>query len=71
MWCRNNLATARAQDEAEILNPDYQDVSDDDVVLFKEKYKFTHAVFDKILQTDRWNKCLREHKQYYNTQSAH
>ena len=36
-WRRKTLATARAQDIAEVLNPDCHHVTADDVNLFKEK----------------------------------
>ena len=36
-WHRNTLATARAQNAAELLNSDYCAVTTDDVNLFKEK----------------------------------
>ena len=64
----NTLDTARAQDVAEVLNPDYRAVTGDDVALFKEKQKFMHAVFDKTLQTDRGKKYVREHEGDYNAQ---
>ena len=36
-WPRNALATARAQDVAEVLNSDYLAATNDDVNLLKEK----------------------------------
>ena len=33
-WCRNTLATYVAQDIAEVLNPNYCPVTDDDMNLF-------------------------------------
>ena len=66
---RNTLATTRAQDIAEVLNPDYRPVTDNDVNMFKEKHKFMHSVFDKTLQTDRGKKYSREHEGDYNAQS--
>ena len=68
-WCRNTLATARAHDVAEVVNPDYLPVTADYVNLFKEKHKFMHAIFDKMSQTDRGKKHAREHKGDHNAQS--
>ena len=68
---RNTLATARVQDVAEVLNPDHRASTNDDVNLFKEKYKFMHSVFDKMLQTGLRKKCAREHDNYYYDQSVH
>ena len=61
-WSRNALATARAQDATEALNPDYSPVTAYEVNLFKEKQKFMHAVFDKKLKTDRGKTHVREHE---------
>ena len=60
------LATTRTQDVAEVLNSDYHDVTADNVALFKEKHKFIHADFDKMLQKDRGIKCVREYYRYYD-----
>ena len=68
IWHRNTLAIARAQDVAEVLDPDYYDVTDDGALLFKEKKKFISAVFDKTLQTDQRKKHIREHEGDYNAQ---
>ena len=65
-WRRNTVATARAQDVAEVLNPNYRAVTAEDKALFKEKQKFMHAVFDKTLQTDRGKKHVREHEEDFN-----
>ena len=67
-WRRNTLATTKVQDAAEVLNLHYRTATADDVNLFKKKQKFVCAVFDKMLQTDRGNKYVREHESYYNAQ---
>ena len=36
-WRRNTLATARAQDVAEVLDPKYVPGTNDDIALFQEK----------------------------------
>ena len=69
-WRRNILATTRAQDTEEVLNSDHCSVNADDVNIFKEKQKFTHAVFCKTLQTDRGNKYMKEHESHYDDQSV-
>ena len=47
---RNTLVTSRAQDLAEVLNPNYLLVTTYHVILFREKKKFMHVAFDKTLQ---------------------
>ena len=46
---RNTTSTAREQEIAEVLNPDYRPVTKDDVIFFRKNHKFMHAVFDKTL----------------------
>ena len=41
------------QDASEALNPEHKTVTTDEIALFKEKKKFIHAAFDKVLQNDR------------------
>ena len=38
---------------AEVLSPDYNTVTTDDIALFKEKQKYMNTFFDKAMQTDR------------------
>ena len=54
-----------------MLNPEHRPLTDDDVNLFKEKHKFMHTVFDKMIQTNRGKKCAREQEGDYNAQSLH
>jgi hypothetical protein len=70
-WRRNTVATARAQDVAEVLNPNYRAVTAEDKALFKEKQKFMYAVFDKTLQTDRGKKHVREHEEDFNAEGVY
>ena len=62
-WRRNNLATTRAHDVAEVLNSDHHAVTTNDIGLFKEKQKFSRAIFDKVMQTDRRKKHVREYEE--------
>ena len=39
-WHRNTIATANAQDIADVLNPNYSPTSPKDIELFYEKQKF-------------------------------
>ena len=43
----------------------------DGMALFKEKHKFMHALFDKVMQIDRGKRHEREYKIDFNAQSAH
>ena len=48
-WFMNALSTAREQYAAKVLNPDHLPLTNDDVILFKEKQKFMCDVFDNTL----------------------
>ena len=70
-WKRNLVATARAQDVEEVLQPNYTPVSAEDTELFDEKQKYMYSVFDKVLQSDRGKAFVRAHEADYNAQSIY
>ena len=51
-WRRNTLATARAQNVDEVLDPSYSPSTAEEQSLFNEKQKFMCSVFSTTLQTD-------------------
>ena len=53
-----------------MLSPNYLSVTNADVNMLKQKKKFMNDAFDKMLQTGRWKKRVREHEGDYTTQSV-
>ena len=70
-WRRSTLATARAQNVEDVLDPTYQPVTEDEIELFKEKKKFMYSVFTATLQTDWGKKYVREHEADFNAQEVY
>ena len=57
-WRSKTLATNRAQDADEVIDPNYMPSSQDNVELFEEKQKFVCSVFSTNLKTDRAKKFV-------------
>ena len=68
---RNLIATARAQDLSEVLDPTFIPRTSDDTELFDKKQSFMFAVFVKTLQTDNGKKFVREHEHDYDAQAVY
>ena len=69
-WKRNLIATARAQDVGEVLDPLYTPSTEEENELFDEKKKFMYSVFDRVLKTDKGKSFVRQHEDDYNAQGV-
>ena len=70
-WRRNALATARAQDIDDVLDPEHSPSTQEERNLFSEKQKFMCSVFSTTLQTDRGKKFVREHEKDFDAQMVY
>ena len=70
-WRRNTLATARAQDVDNVLDPGCAPSTQEKKILFSEKLKFMHSVFSTTLQTDRGKKFVREYEGDFDAQMVY
>ena len=68
-WERGTMAQARAQDVAEVLNPNYTPTTPDESALFDEKQKYMYAVFEKTLLTDKGKALVCAFQRKYDAQS--
>jgi len=71
-WQRSTLAQARAQDVADILDPNYVVPSiQADKDLFSEKQKYMFAVFERTLLTDVGKSFVRDHENDGNAREVY
>ena len=70
-WERATMAQARAQDVADILDPNYSPKTQEETALFDEKQKYMYAVFEKTLLTDKGKALVRAHQRKYDAQSVY
>ena len=67
-WQRATMAQARAQDVADVLDPNYKPNTPAETMLFDKKQKYMYAVFEKTLLTDKGKALVRNHQRKYNAQ---
>ena len=65
---RSLLATARAQDVEDILDPNFIPT---DMDLFNEQQKYMYSVFEKTLLTDQAKAFVREHENDFDAQKVY
>src|SRR5688500_8885994 len=62
------MAQSRAQDIAEVLDPEYIPTTSKDIGLFMGKQKFMYAVFEKTLLTDKGKALVCHHQLPFDAQ---
>src|SRR5688500_15646871 len=62
------MAQSRAQDIAEVLDPEYIPTTSKDIGLFMGKQKFIYAVFEKTLLTDKGKALVCQHQLTFDAQ---
>ena len=67
---RHIVATARAQEVKEVLT-NYVPITNKDKELFKEKQKFMHSVFDRILLTGKGKAFIQQCENDFNAQAIY
>jgi hypothetical protein len=70
-WNRGTIAQARAQDVADVLNPNYVPVTQEELNLFDKKQKFMYALFEKTLMTDKGKSLVRTYQLQYDAQKIY
>ncbi len=67
-WQRHTLATARAQDVDDVLDPSYKPPTSEARDLFKEKQKYVYSVLETFVLTDVGKSIVRKHESTFDAQ---
>jgi len=66
-WHCSTVAQAQAQDVSDVLDPVFKPLPAEKD-LFEAKQKYMYAVFERVLQTDKWKVLVRSYESTSNAQ---